>query len=1069
MKYLLLVASLWLVVSGAVKGQSATFDDYATCRVDGDIIEISGVTNPPNATVWVFDGNNVDITLELRDDFRLYKNNATGEFRIGLDGISEPSLEALTYTVVIGGSEEYSLSFRRVAAEISGPQTATLCGGTVQLQLTGFSPTDGSFSGLGVEADGLFDPTVAGIGSHEIQYSGTFEGCEYTTTFNIEVTGEPTGDFITGVKEGYCLEDNYVSGAVNPLGGTLTLNGNGVGYDEFTGEFEIEISSLLAGNYTLTYELSGGVCSDEAAFVVNGGSDLQITIGAPQFTCVNKQNEVFYVTFLVDGESEQPATNGYFSDDFATAIDIEQGYFVLNTDKEPGEYTTTFTFEYNFCTYTQSFTLIINPIEPSPADLVGGFVYSCQANPVQLNSVPFEGGGFALFDSENVQVANSIDETYITEENGIFSLDLSILTEGDYRLEFDGGEVGCYAAKTFRFVAAEFPAFDNVPATVNVGCPATIEVSPEGGELSYFAPGVSTPVVLTENSFTAPTAGQYVLRYTTGCGSIDYIVDVQGVTPAISGLLDAYYNNVTSVTLFGAPAGGVFSGNGVTGNIFNPQAAGVGFHVITYGVTVGECSYSTTRGVHVVQTLCSSAPSGLNATNVTGNSATLSWSATTPAPGLYQVRYRKVGNATETQTNVSGAFNSLAISGLEPGATYQFRVRALCNGVFTAFSSVYSFTTPLASTCEQPTQISATSLGNGMVSVAWGQPYDNQVQYEVEVIFPDGIGGVVQTTNQNQAIFSGIVEPGTYTVNVTALCESGVSVNPINAQFTIEEQQPCNPVAGLTSNISGSTLTANFTLPSSGSQAVSVTVEIVGTGLTQTVSASPATFNISPLTPQTEYTLTAYVNCANGLTSTPVSISFTTPAAIECTTPSISSIAIASSAATIRWQRRPNAISYILQYRLSNSQSYTDVSVAQTEEPVISKTITGLNPATAYAVRVVAVCVGGNSAPSIERRFTTLSGARDGVELNFDEPLSALTLYPNPSRGISELSFVSAEEGQATVAVYDMRGALVQHLTVSVEQGENQVTLGLCDKPAGLYWVKFAKGDITQTVRLALE
>jgi gliding motility-associated-like protein len=56
--------------------------------------------------------------------------------------------------------------------------------------------------------------------------------------------------------------------------------------------------------------------------------------------------------------------------------------------------------------------------------------------------------------------------------------------------------------------------------------------------------------------------------------------------------------NSSSVTLTATPSGGVFSGNGVTGIIFNPGAAGVGSHTITYSIG-GNCPTSKTTTIVV--------------------------------------------------------------------------------------------------------------------------------------------------------------------------------------------------------------------------------------------------------------------------------------------------------------------------------------------------------------------------------------------------------------------------------------------------------------------------------------
>ncbi len=53
-------------------------------------------------------------------------------------------------------------------------------------------------------------------------------------------------------------------------------------------------------------------------------------------------------------------------------------------------------------------------------------------------------------------------------------------------------------------------------------------------------------------------------------------------------------------TLAGSPAGGTFSGNGVSGNIFDPLQAGVGFHTITYAYTESSgCFNEYSATVHV--------------------------------------------------------------------------------------------------------------------------------------------------------------------------------------------------------------------------------------------------------------------------------------------------------------------------------------------------------------------------------------------------------------------------------------------------------------------------------------
>jgi gliding motility-associated-like protein len=67
------------------------------------------------------------------------------------------------------------------------------------------------------------------------------------------------------------------------------------------------------------------------------------------------------------------------------------------------------------------------------------------------------------------------------------------------------------------------------------------------------------------------------------------------VTLDITGLLPAYCINEAAQSLTLVPAGGILSGNGVTGNTFAPAAAGAGNHTLTYNFTdINGCAWDTT-------------------------------------------------------------------------------------------------------------------------------------------------------------------------------------------------------------------------------------------------------------------------------------------------------------------------------------------------------------------------------------------------------------------------------------------------------------------------------------------
>ncbi|WP_370003132.1 immunoglobulin-like domain-containing protein [Winogradskyella sp.] len=83
-------------------------------------------------------------------------------------------------------------------------------------------------------------------------------------------------------------------------------------------------------------------------------------------------------------------------------------------------------------------------------------------------------------------------------------------------------------------------------------------------------------------------------------------------------------------------------------------------------------------------------PTGLAASNVATNSATLSWDA---VPGAtYDLRYREVGTSTWTTTAVTGI--STSVSGLTALTQYEAQVRSKCSGgANSAYSNSVNFTT----------------------------------------------------------------------------------------------------------------------------------------------------------------------------------------------------------------------------------------------------------------------------------------------------------------------------------------------------------------------------------------
>ena len=131
--------------------------------------------------------------------------------------------------------------------------------------------------------------------------------------------------------------------------------------------------------------------------------------------------------------------------------------------------------------------------------------------------------------------------------------------------------------------------------------PVTLTGNPAGGTFS--GPGISG------NTFDPSIAGSgthnIIYTYTsllTGCTGIDTQSTTVWDIPLVSfsGLDPQYDSGDPPATLTGSPAGGTFSGPGITGNVFDPSMAGIGTHEIVYEYSNGGCTNSDTAYTDVI-------------------------------------------------------------------------------------------------------------------------------------------------------------------------------------------------------------------------------------------------------------------------------------------------------------------------------------------------------------------------------------------------------------------------------------------------------------------------------------
>src|SRR5690554_2304309 len=184
--------------------------------------------------------------------------------------------------------------------------------------------------------------------------------------------------------------------------------------------------------------------------------------------------------------------------------------------------------------------------------------------------------------------------------NGATTQSIEINTPGSYSVQTThfGGCVGVsnvIEVETAPSPTLSFTGNDNICD----GESTTITVS--GADTYSWSHGLGTGNVKSLNPSVTTTYTVTGTVTTSGCtDELEITVTVNYAPDAsFTGLNATYCENGLSTTLTPAVPGGLFSGPGISGNTFDPSVAGNGSHTITYQLTVGGCTSTSTQNVDV--------------------------------------------------------------------------------------------------------------------------------------------------------------------------------------------------------------------------------------------------------------------------------------------------------------------------------------------------------------------------------------------------------------------------------------------------------------------------------------
>jgi large repetitive protein len=360
-------------------------------------------------------------------------------------------------------------------------------------------------------------------------------------------------------------------------------------------------------------------------------------------------------------------------------------------------------------------------------------------------------------------------------------------------------------------------------------------------------------------------------------------------------------------------------------------------------------------------------PQNIQVTSVGSNTASVSWTAPSPAPAAgYQI-YMTTTNVPPTSSTpptYTSAGTSATLSPLTPNTTYYFWVRSVCSGTDTSFwiAGPNFTTTQIPANLPYVQQFTTGSdLGytNGTQVNKW--VYGSATGNPANSLYVSNTNG---TTNEYSTTSSSVVH---------AYRDIAIPAGTTTATFSFDWK------AAGESNwdfLRVWLVPASF-MPTSGTQITAGTGRIqIGANYNQQTTwqtfLNPA-LNIASFAGSTMRLVFEWRNDGTGGTQPPVAIDNISLRVCSKATPVVTVGTPTHNSVVLTWPQDSGGASYIVNYRpVGSGAPWQSVSVAAAPYPTPTNTttLTNLLPATLYEVQIVAVCNGSQGTPS-NNTFTT--------------------------------------------------------------------------------------------------
>ena len=731
---------------------------------------------------------------------------------------------------------------------------------------------------------------------------------------------------------------------------------------------------------------------------------------------------------------------------------------------------------------------------------------------------------YTVFSTISCNVSLSTSQTNVVCNGGSDgSIDLSVSGgSGSYTYSWSNGEttqdLTSLSAGSYSVTVTDAICSMTETASVTITEPAALSVSVQSVGSSTACSGETVTLQMltyaspantyqwndangsisgaTSSTYTATASGTYTLTVTTpdGCTATSSGFAVTIVNIAVPSGLSTSNVELTKATMNWSAVSNAhhydirmreqgsstwtIAINSISGSATSQQKSNLASSTtyewqIRSACSAGSSSVSAWSSTETFTTLTPcTAPLNPVTTGIGLTAATLDWDAVSGAWG-YRVRYKQQSQPWSAWVYDTVTTNTYSLTGLSNSTAYHWQVATMCvasganNSGFTGYTT---FSTLMP--CPDPNNLVTSNITYNSVLLGWtgtsaASSY-NLLYKESGSSTWDTI--VINNTFSGTAVtyvLSGLNSSTTYEWALITTCiSSGLSSSISGANFTTS--LACQVPTGLNvTNILLDRATMNWTSTSNANH-YDVRLRPVGGNwlyMGYIFGTSKTKYSLSSGTTY-EWQVRGVCSSDTSDVSSWTSIeTFSTLA--PCTKPNNTNVtSVTSSSAVLGWDPvGGSSTTYDVRFKLQGSSwgSWVYTYGINTNQLVQ----TGLNPSTGYHWQVRAVC--GTSNMSGFTSYNAFVTSNNRLIAGDDNLSINLNIYPNPTRGIFNINFVSEKVDNFEITIIDAFGKIVLHEDKKDFIGEYTKLIDLVGFSKGIYMLQIKTQDSSIRKKIVLQ